>query len=135
MAKPLTFAQMVKNAEQAVPGIAPKDASKKLKEDPNTLVVDVRDAADLATSGVIPGSVNISYGALTYKADQELPEAYRDKRVQDRARPIISTCDEGPLGALGAKLLKDMGFQNVHYLAGGVLAWKKEGLPTEAPTK
>lgn len=32
MAKPLTFAQMVKNAEQAVPGIAPKDASKKLKE-------------------------------------------------------------------------------------------------------
>jgi hypothetical protein len=37
-------------------------------------VIDVRDAADIAMTGTVPGAVNISLGSLTYKADNEVPE-------------------------------------------------------------
>lgn len=38
------------------------------------------------------------------------------------------TCILGPLGALGGKLLHDMGFSNVQILEGGVQAWIDAGL-------
>jgi len=58
-----------------------------------------------------------------------LLEVRRDPRLADRSRPIITTCILGPLGALGGKLLHDMGFTNVSILAGGVQAWIEAGLP------
>ena len=126
-----TFMQMVGEAMAEVPGISPAEAQTRIARDPRTLVVDVRDAADVPFTGLIPGAVNISYGALTYKADQEVPEEWRDSRVQDRSQPVITTCIAGPLGALGAKLLKDMGFAQVAFIDGGMMAWKEAGLPTE----
>lgn len=126
-----TFGQMAGEAAAEVPGISPAEARARIERDPRTLVIDVRDAADIPYTGMIPGAVNISYGALTYKADQEVPPEWRDPRVQDRSQPIITTCVVGPLGALGAKLLKDMGFADVAYVDGGMMAWKAAGLPTQ----
>ncbi len=126
-----TFGQMVAEAAAEVPGITPAEAQRRIEQDPSTLVVDVRDAADIPFTGIIPGAANISYGALTYKADQEVPEEWRDARLQDRSRPIITTCVVGPLGALGAKLLRDMGFAQVAYIDGGMVGWRNAGLPTE----
>jgi hypothetical protein len=39
-------------------------------------------------------------------------------RQADRSRPVITTCILGPLGALGGKLLTDMGSSDVKILAG-----------------
>ena len=130
---PKAFGQMVSEATAAVPALKPAEVQLRQKQDPNTLVIDVRDAADIAATGRIPGAVNISYGSLTYKADQGVPQEWRDPRLQDRSRPIITNCTLGPLGALGAKLLKDMGFTNVAFVEGGIQGWKDAGLPTEAP--
>lgn len=126
-----TFNQMAAEALAEVPTITAAEAYRRIQQDPNTLVIDVRDAADVAATGTIRGAVLISYGALTYKADDEVPESWRDPRLQDRSRPIIVTCILGPLGALGGKLLKDMGFTNVSVLEGGVQAWKEAGLPIQ----
>lgn len=52
------------------------------------------------------------------------------QRRADRARPIITACQIGPLGALAAKLLHDMGFTNVSIMDGGTQAWKDAGFPT-----
>jgi rhodanese-related sulfurtransferase len=125
-----TFNQMAAEALAEVPTITPAEAQRQMQQDPNTLVVDVRDAADIAATGTLPGAINVSLGSLTYKADNEVPEDWRDPRVQDRSRPIITTCILGPMGALGGKLLKDMGFTDVRILEGGVRAWKDAGLPT-----
>lgn len=124
-----TFGQMAAAAFAAVPGVTPREAQARLAANPDTLVIDVRDAADIAQTGTIPGAVNLSFGALTYLADNEVPEDWRDPRLADRSRPIITTCILGPLGALGGKLLHDMGFTNVSILAGGVQAWIEAGLP------
>ena len=126
-----TFNQMVTAAMAEVPVVNPAEAHRRMQEDPRTLVIDPRDAADIPATGIIPEAMNISYGALTYKADNELPPEWREPELQDRSRPIITTCESGELGALAGKLLKDMGFSNVSILEGGAQAWKDAGFPTE----
>ena len=127
-----TFLQMVAEAKENVPGISPEEAQRRVKQHPNTLLVDVQDAKDVEACGLIPGAVPISLGMLAIRADKELPENYRDARLQDRSRPVIVTCGAGGQAALGAYQLKQMGFSNVAYIDGGMGAWKKAGLPTEA---
>lgn len=124
-----TFGSMAAEALAAVPSLTPAEAQQRIAGDPYTLVIDVRDAADVAQTGTVPGAANLSYGALTYLADNEVPETWRDPRLADRSRPIITTCILGPLGAMGGKLLHDMGFSDVAVLAGGVQAWIEAGLP------
>ena len=126
-----TFMQMAEEAMAEVEGVAPQEAQQRLDQDPGALVVDVRDAADISSTGLAARGVNISLGMLPVKADQELPEEWRDSRLQDRSRQIITTCQTGQNAARGAKLLKEMGFTNASYMEGGMEAWKAAGLPTE----
>ena len=126
-----SFMEMVEEARAEVDSVDPNEAQKRLAQDPDALVVDVRDAADVSSTGLAPGSVNISLGMLPVKADQELPQELRDPRLQDRSRQLILTCQTDANAARGAKLLKDMGFTNVSVMDGGMQAWKAAGLPTE----
>ena len=126
----LTFMQIVEAAVANVEGISPADARQRLEQDPKALLVDVRDAGDISSTGLVSGGMNISLGMLPIKADLELPEEWRDPALQDRSRQI-TTCQLGPNAAIGAKLLKDMGFTNVAYMDGGMEAWKAAGLPTD----
>lgn len=128
---PKTFAQMVAEAQAQVPSITPLEAKDLLRQDPNTLVIDVRDATDIPATGIIPGAINISLGTLTYKADSEVPLDWQDPRVQDRSRWIITTCETGEMASLAGKLLNDMGLTRVRILAGGTVAWKEAGFPVE----
>lgn len=129
-----TVMQMVGEAQAVVPGIGPEEARRRSKEDPNTLIVDVRDAANRRASGMVEGAIAVSSGTLPFAADTEVPEDWRDARLQDRSRPVITVCDLGPMSAMAAKTLKEMGFQDVAYLEGGTQAWKDAGLPTEPPS-
>jgi rhodanese-related sulfurtransferase len=126
-----TFTQMVTEAMAEVPVISPEEAQQRMEQDPTILVIDPRDAADIPYTGIIPGAMNISYGALTYRADNEVPPEWREPELQDRSRPIIMTCESGELAALGGKLLQDMGYTNVSVIEGGTLAWKDAGFPVD----
>ena len=128
-----TFTQMVNEAQAEVPGISPEEAQRRLREDRRTLIVDVRDLANRRASGMAAGAIPISSGTLPIAADTELPEDWRDARLQDRSTPVITVCDLGPMSAIAAKTLKDMGFTDVSYVEGGTQAWKDAGLPTEPP--
>jgi rhodanese-related sulfurtransferase len=128
-----TFKQMVAESREGTPTVSPQEAQRRMQEQPNTLVVDVRDAQDLSGTGIIPGALNVSLGTLPLRADQELPEEHRNPELQDRERPIITTCGGGGQAALAAGLLKQMGFKNVSILEGGTNGWKQAGLPTEQP--
>ena len=126
-----TFMQMAEEAMAEVEGVAPREAQQRLDQDPGALVVDVRDAEDIPSTGLAARGLNVSLGMLPVKADQELPEEWRDSRLQDRSRQIIVTCQTGENAARGGKLLKEMGFTNVSYMEGEMEAWKAAGLPTE----
>lgn len=126
-----SFMQMAEDAMAQVEGLSADEVHKRSEQDSNVLLVDVRDAADISSTGLAAGGINISLGMLPVKADLELPEEWREARLQDRSRPVVTTCQIGPNGAIAASLLKDMGFTNVHYMEGGMEAWKAAGLPTE----
>ncbi len=128
---PKTFMDMVKEARDEVGTVTPDEAKAQLEAEPNTLVVDVREPGDIAGTGAIPGSINVPLGMLAIRADQELPEAMRDAQLQDRSRPILTTCAAGGQASLAAKTLKDMGFENVKIIEGGSRGWKESGNPTE----
>ena len=128
-----TFRQMVAEGREGTAMVSPQEAQQRMRAEPNTLVVDVRDAQDLSGTGIIPGALNVSLGTLPLRADQELPEDVRNPELQDRERPIITTCGAGGQASLAAKVLKDMGFKNVSILEGGTNGWKQAGLPTVQP--
>ena len=106
--------QMLEAANAAVPKITPDQASNMIKKG-NTLVVDVRDAPEVAASGKIAGAVNVSRGMLEFRADPESP--YHDKNFE-KGKIVILYCVSGGRSALAGKLLKDMGYDNVYNLGG-----------------
>lgn len=124
---------MAAEAFASVPAIKPEELHRWLQQEPKPLIIDVQDAADIVLTGSIPGAINISLGSLTYKADHTLPEEWRDLRLNEHSLLIVTTCAMGPLGALGAKLLQDMGFTNVYILEGGVQAWIEAGYAIHRP--
>ena len=110
--------QMLEAANAAVPKITPEQAGDMISKG-NTLVVDVRDAPEVAASGKIAGAVNVSRGMLEFRADPESP--YHDKNF-DQAKAVILYCASGGRAALAGKLLKDMGYDKV-YNVGGFKDW------------
>ncbi len=127
----MSFMQIAEEAMAQVEGISAAEVQQRMEQEPNALLVDVRDAADIPSTGLATGGLNISLGMLPVRADLELPEDWREPRLQDRSLPVIIACQLGPNGAIGVKILKDMGFTNVSYLEGGMEAWKAAGLPTD----
>ncbi len=126
-----TFMQMVQEAKAEVPGVNPVEAQRRFQEDPDALLLEVRDAGNIPADEKAPHAVNISLGTLPIRADLEVPEDRRDPRLKDRSRQVVTTCGLGNLAAMGARLLKEMGFTNVSYMDGGMQAWKDAGLPTD----
>ncbi|WP_339028298.1 rhodanese-like domain-containing protein [Bradyrhizobium symbiodeficiens] len=111
---PTSVKQMIEAANAAVPKITSDEAAAMIKNG-NTLVVDVRDAPEVAASGKIAGAVHVSRGMLEFRADPELPS--HDKAF-DRSKSVILYCASGGRSALAGKLLKDMGYEKVFNLGG-----------------
>ncbi len=128
-----TFMQMADEEMAKAHAISAEEAVKQLKQDPNALLVDVRDESEVEVTGMGIGVVNAPGRSLAWKADLEIDEEYRERELQDRSRRIITTCGFSPCyrGASAANLLTEMGFSNVSYVDGGMKALLAAGLPTE----
>ena len=123
------FSETVQNAQQGIELLNAQEVKDALEKDPNTLILDVRDAGDLSLTGVIEGTENVSMGTLYFKADHSMPAPYQAPCLADKNRPIITTCTLGLVASIAAKTLKDYGYTNVKILDGGNVAWKEAGLP------
>lgn len=119
--------ELVAEANEAVRSLS-VDEAQRLVGDPGTLFVDVRETAELQRTGRIPGAVHATRGMLEFYADPESP--YHNPAL-DRTKQVVVSCASGGRSVLAAKTLKDMGFENVRNLAGGMNAWKEAGGPTE----
>ena len=126
---PNNFSEMVSNSQQGIELLTPQQAQQALLNDPNTLILDVRDEGDLNLTGIIEGSENVSMGTLYFKADHNMPAEYQASCLSNKDRPIVTTCTLGLVASIAAKTLKDYGFTNVKILEGGNKAWGESGLP------
>ncbi|MDD1532392.1 MULTISPECIES: rhodanese-like domain-containing protein [unclassified Bradyrhizobium] len=115
---PTSVKQMLEAANAAVPKITSDQAAEMIKAG-NTLVLDVRDAPEVAANGKIEGALHVSRGMLEFRADPESP--YHDKAF-DKSKSVILYCASGGRSALAGKVLKDMGYDKV-YNVGGFKDW------------
>ncbi len=118
---------MMEAANAAVPRITPAQAKEMIAN--GCLVVDVRDAPEVEKSGKIAAAVHVSRGMLEFRADPESP--YHDKSFA-KDKTLILYCASGGRSALGAKVLKDMGYERVFNL-GPFKDWVESGGSVEKP--
>lgn len=95
---------------QTVAGIMNRD---------DVVLIDVREQSEYDESH-IPGVTLIPLGELAQRVD-EIPT---DKTV-------IVTCRSGNRSGQATDFLRQNGFDNVHNMDGGILAWQQAGLDVE----
>lgn len=114
------FKQLLARANAEIESVSVQDLGY-IEDDPDTVLVDVRDGSERSSEGAIPGSVHASRGLLEFHAD---PESPAHLKALDPSKRIVLYCGTGGRSALAAKTLQDMGFGDVVSLAGGFAAWK-----------
>ena len=119
---PITVPELIAAANAAVPRISGADAVA-LAATPGVVILDVREAHEVAASGHAPGAVTVPRGSLEFKADPASP-TYEPKLQADT--PIVLHCAAGGRAALAGKLLLDMGYTKVFNL-GGFKDWTAAG--------
>lgn len=119
---PTTVQQMLAAAEAVVPRISAEDA-KALVGRADVLFLDVREPAEVAASGKVPGAVAVPRGLVEFRADTT---AASHDRAFDPAKTIVAYCASGGRSALVLKTLHDMGYGNVRNL-GGFKTWLDAG--------
>lgn len=65
---------------------------------------------------------------LEFQADPSSPYAHPDL---DPSKRVILHCAASGRSALSALALKELGYENVAHMDGGIGAWKEAGKPTE----
>ncbi|HRH81938.1 MAG TPA: rhodanese-like domain-containing protein [Thiobacillaceae bacterium] len=87
----------------------------------DAVVLDVREQSEWV-DGHIAKAKHVPLGQLKNRlADLE----------KHKAKPIIAVCRTGNRSGSACGLLRKAGFENVHNLAGGMVAWEQAGLPKE----
>jgi rhodanese-related sulfurtransferase len=119
---PSSVKEMLAEANAAVPRLDPGEVRNRMNRG-DVLIVDVRDASELASGGKLKGAVHVSRGMLEFRADPELPS--HDKNFA-KDKDVILYCGSGGRAALAGKLLKDLGYEKVYNL-GGFKDWADSG--------
>ncbi|MEM1044986.1 MAG: rhodanese-like domain-containing protein [Pseudomonadota bacterium] len=115
------FKDLLAQANAVIETVSVQDLPYLL-DDPDVVLVDVRDPNEWEATGTIPGAVRASRGMLEFHADPESP-VHLD--ALDPQKRLVLYCGSGGRSALAAKTLQDMGFQDVASLAGGYAAWSQ----------
>jgi molybdopterin/thiamine biosynthesis adenylyltransferase/rhodanese-related sulfurtransferase len=85
--------------------------------------VDVREA-DEWQEGHLPGAVHVPRGNLESRIENVVP---------DKTQPVVLYCASAARSAFAAKTLEELGYTDVHSLAGGFTDWKRNGLEIVLP--
>jgi phage shock protein E len=117
MTQPNRFAQITADAKSRVREVSPAEASKQQAQ--GAVLVDVREREEFE-QGHAQGALHLSKGLLELRIEEAVP---------DSATPLICYCGGGSRSALAADNLQKMGYTNVASMAGGLKAWKNDGLP------
>jgi len=122
-----TTMELVAEAKGRIQNLTPDETAREL-ENGEVVLVDLREPAELAEQGVIPGAIHAPRGMLEFYADPA--SAYHRKEFQPGARTILY-CASGGRSALACDTLRGLGYDNLAHLNGGMKAWKEAGKPTQ----
>jgi rhodanese-related sulfurtransferase len=87
----------------------------------DALVVDVRSMAEFKDGHII-NALNIPLNGF----DKQIAQLDKHKH-----RPIVACCRSGSRSRAAVRTLRKAGFEKVHNLRGGMLAWESANLPVK----
>ena len=102
-----------------LPQVVDAETVASIQDDPEVVLIDVREPEEYA-AGHIPGVTLIPMGEVPERLD-EIPT---DKTV-------ITYCRSGNRSGQVMQFLQQQGYDNVHNMEGGIIAWEQAGLPVE----
>lgn len=106
-----------------VPQIDTAGLLAQLESRPETMVIDVRTAQELALLGGridAPRFANLARGWLEFQIETLVP---------DRATPIVVYCGVSQRSPMAAKTLMELGYTDVKNYSDGFFNWRRAGLP------
>jgi len=114
------FAQQEKEGDIKI--ISVQEANELIEEkneNSEFVILDVRTIEEHET-GHIPDSVNINYKSPKFK--EEVSKL-------DKEKIYLTYCRSGTRSTESAEIMKELGFENIYMIDGGIIAWNKAGLP------
>jgi rhodanese-related sulfurtransferase len=103
--------------------VTPKEAYsliQKNKDNPDFVILDVRTPKEFASEH-IEDAINLDYYSKTILDDLD--------RL-DKTKTYLIYCHTGSRSGKTFHFMKELGFQEVYHIVGGITRWKAEGLPT-----
>lgn len=122
-----TAAEMVAAARARIEEVETADLIAQV-DDPNVVIVDIRDIRERQRSGAIPGSVHAPRGMIEFWVDPDSP--YHKEVFAQEGKSYVFHCASGWRSALTVATLQDMGFDAAH-LKEGFSTWAEKGGPVE----
>lgn len=123
------YIEMVRGCLSDIREIMPWDLEGRLQENPELLIVDVREPYEFEAMH-IQGSVNVPRGILESACEWDYEETIPEL-VQAREREIAVVCRSGYRSVLAAHSMQVLGYTNVVSLETGLRGWKDYDQPLE----
>ncbi len=126
----MKYMEMIQRClDEGIAELMPWDLEERLQENPDLLVLDVREPYEY-DSMHIPGSMAVPRGILETACEWNYEETVPEL-VQARKREIVVVCRSGYRSVLAAKVMQEMGYENVASLKTGVRGWNDYEQPLE----
>lgn len=124
----MSSADMVAAARARITEVETADLIAQV-DDPNVVIVDIRDPRERTRTGAIPGAVHAPRGMVEFWVDPDSP--YHKPVFAQEGKRYVFHCASGWRSALTVATLQDMGFEAGH-LRTGFSGWQADGGPIEA---
>jgi rhodanese-related sulfurtransferase len=124
------FMELIRDCLTDVKEIMPWDLEERLEENPDLLLVDVREPQEFDAMH-IAGSLNVPRGILESACEWDYEETIPEL-VRARDREVVVVCRSGNRSVLAANAMQVLGYRNVVSLQTGLRGWKDYDQPLEA---
>ncbi len=123
------FMQLIRECLTDVKEIMPWDLEQRLEENPDLLLLDVREPEEFEAMHVA-GSINVPRGILESACEWDYEETLPEL-VRARDREVVVVCRSGNRSVLAAHSMQVLGYKNVASLETGLRGWKDYDRPLE----
>jgi molybdopterin/thiamine biosynthesis adenylyltransferase/rhodanese-related sulfurtransferase len=116
---PKTQQDFLEAARRDVPEVTAEEVHERRQRGDDFILLDVREK-DEVRAGYIDGAIAVPRGFLEFQVSSKVP---------DPDKEVVVYCAGGARSLLAALAMRQMGYERVSSLAGGITRWKEVGYP------
>ncbi|MBK9052685.1 MAG: rhodanese-like domain-containing protein [Chloroflexi bacterium] len=112
------FKALFSSHKTAIQQLSPAELKERLRNKESLIMLDVRTPEEYKHEGHIAGARLMPLSVVPVRSN-ELPHD----------TPIVCVCRSGSRSQVACESLRKQGFTNVANMSGGMMAWRRAGLP------